>query len=163
MNSILRGRLSDRFGLFDQAEGRLVEVAQFGLARFVAGELDQVASFKELAQAILLIGRQQVRFTQFIQEFFGGSFGSVKTETLFEIAPDGIGHHDAEFARLGDESQCLLELSARADVSRYYRDRRHLRPAPLPFAPKKKRRNSRNDYRQGDHSPLPGVRQLDRR
>src|SRR5437879_4719318 len=64
-----------RFGFFDQPQGGVVQVAQLRFARFVAGEFDQVAALEEFAETVLLVGRQQIGFTQFVEELFSGALG----------------------------------------------------------------------------------------
>src|SRR5579871_3449045 len=43
-----------RFSFFHEAQCGTVQVAQFGFARFVAGEFDEVATFQKFAKALFL-------------------------------------------------------------------------------------------------------------
>ena len=88
----IRGSNGFGLGLFDEAQSGVMKVVQFRFARFITGEFDQVAAIKKLAEAGLLVGRQEVGSLKFVEELLGGAFRSVEIETLFQIPADCIGH-----------------------------------------------------------------------
>src|SRR2546429_5944594 len=83
------GRL--RFGFFNETQCGRMQSAQLGFARFVTGELDEVAALQKFAETFLLIGQQVVRVPEFVKEFFRGAIGRMEVETFLEINADGVG------------------------------------------------------------------------
>ena len=108
---------------------------QLRRAGLVLGELDQITALEELAQALLLVGQEQVGALQFIQEFLRCALGRMEVEPLLQIPADGIGHEDAELARLADHRQRLAQLLFSPDVRRLYRHILSLRAPLLPVEP----------------------------
>src|SRR5205814_686338 len=67
-------RLRLRFGFLDQPQGGVAQVMKLGFARFVPGELDQIAPIQEFAQTFLLVPSQQIGAAQLVQEFLRRPF-----------------------------------------------------------------------------------------
>ena len=109
----------DRLGFLDQPHGRVVQVVQLRRAGLVLGELDQVAALEELAQALLLVGSEQVGALQLVQELLGRALGRMEIEPLLQVPADRIGHEDAELAGLADHGQRLPQLLLGSDVGRH--------------------------------------------
>src|SRR5262249_33901222 len=97
------------FGLFDQTKGGSMEITQFRFPWFVFGELHQVAAFEKFAKTFFLVARQQLSSLQFIKELLGSALRCSKIKPLLQVPADGIGHQNAEFPRLTDESQRFLK------------------------------------------------------
>ena len=150
-------------GLFDEAESGIVEVVEFRLARLVAGELDEVATIEEFAEARFLVGGQEIGVTKFVQEFFRGTFGGMKVKAFFQVPANRVGDQDAEFAWLADESQGFLELMFGANVGRDRRDEGNLRFLVLPTAPGPESQERERYHDDATDDPCPGVGDVHRR
>ena len=81
-----------------------MQLVQFSFARFVLGELYQVAAFQEFAQAFLLVGQQPIRGLQFMQEFLRGAFRRVEPKSFFQISAQCVRDENAK--RLGLRDEC---------------------------------------------------------
>ena len=131
-----RGR-ARRLGFFDQAQRGTVQIVQLRFARLVFGELHEVATLKEFAQAVLLIARQQIGAPEFVKELLGGALRSSELEALFEVVAGGVGHRDAKRLRLRDERQGFLQLLLRANMRRHRRYDQNFRLTLPPPSPKR--------------------------
>ena len=133
---------------------------QLRFTGFVAGEFDQVATLEEFAEAVFLIRRQQVGLAQFVEEFLGRALRRAEREPIFQIPADGVGHEDAKIAWLADQGQRLLEFLFGPNVRRDNGNRRHLRPAHLPIAPRPEGQGRQRQRAADPSHPYPGVGNL---
>ena len=66
--------------------------------------------------------REQIRSTEFAQEFLRRPLRRTKLEALFEVKTDRVGDENAKFLRLRNQRQRFLELLLGADVRWNRRD-----------------------------------------
>src|SRR5437660_7610822 len=107
-----------RFRLADQPQGRGVQSPQLRLRWFILRKFYEIALLEKFAEAVLLIGSQEVRIAQFVQKFLRGPVRGVECEGFFEVLADCVRDGSAERVRIIDDSRSGLEPAAGANMRR---------------------------------------------
>src|SRR5690349_17112901 len=79
-----------RLCFFDKSERRVVQISQLQFDRLELRELHEVTALEKIAEAVLLVAREQIGFLQFVEKFLRRLLRRVELESLFQIEPQRV-------------------------------------------------------------------------